>query len=320
MCKAEEYDCEYNIYAKAHGIFTITKGSSRRHYILTEKGLKQAKIKEGEPVAYNMRTKLAVVEEATDSSIEIFVVDTENGETISSGIELPIFNDLSRDENGRFSLLQYPTVESGCITDDGTVILLVSYVSAPILNDRGDFLFVYEKGDAKKVEKYVFPDLQTLEKNIENRMNPGFEESPLGIQCGKDGSIYLFSAKIWGSAYFHEQVPPVYALEKLNLTPQDGKTDITPFAFVAFNGLSSYYYSEKDETFYAFLSGESGEDASVLRTLKFGESEIPDEIIKKSVGRFIFSGTEDGRPLVFFLKDRNGADEEQRLELLDLQF
>ena len=323
VCKAEEHDCEYNIYAKARGILTVTKGSSRKHYVLTEKGLKKAVVKEGEPVSYNPRTKLAVVEERTDSSVEISIVNTENGKIIFSGIEIPVFDEVHDEENEEFALLSSPTVESGCVADDGTVILLVDYEQPKILRSkRFDFLFVYEKGDAKKAKKYVFPNLwnsQEKESSETERPEAGFEESPLGIQCGKEGAIYLFSAKIWASGYFSESVPPIYAHEKLNLNPKDGEANITSGDFIAFNGISSYYYSEKTKTLYTF-SINAVSDAAVLRTLKLGEYETPGEIVEKEDGRFLFSETADGKPLVFFVKNRKGAGEEQRLELLDLQF
>jgi len=323
VCKANEHDCEYDIYPKAGEILTVTKGSSRKHYILTENGLKKAKIKEGEPLAYNPVNKLAVIEEKTDSSIEVSVIDTENGKTVSSGIEIPIFEEEHEEENEKFSLLSSPSVESACITGDGTVILLVDYDQMPtdLYSEHFSFLFVYEKGSAKNIRKYAFPNsekkhfLHTLLR--EEAPQIGFEESPLRIQCGKNGEIYLLSAKIWESDYTGT-FQSVYNLEKVDLDPQEGKSNITHAALIAFDEMQSCYYSEKEKRIYAFLKqGKSAENA-VLRTLELGESEIPDKVIEKEDGRFFFSETKDGSPLVFFLKNRKNAGEEQRIELIDI--
>jgi hypothetical protein len=91
-----EYDCNYQ--HKIPGIITLTKGSSRKHYILTENGMKKTKIEEGEPVAYNPETSAVIVKEVTDSSIDLFAVNALNGNIISSEI---VLKPERTDKNGK---------------------------------------------------------------------------------------------------------------------------------------------------------------------------------------------------------------------------
>ena len=121
VCKISEYDCDFQQHTA--GIITITKGSRRKHYILTEKGMVRAEIKEGEPLSYNPVTGTALVKEVTDSSIDVFTVDARSGHELSSVISLKP-KMTGRDGKPFFAL---PTLLSGCTMNDGTILLLVNY-------------------------------------------------------------------------------------------------------------------------------------------------------------------------------------------------
>ena len=166
ICKNSEYDCDYQ--HKIPGIITVTKGSSRIHYILTPKGLKKAEIKEGEPIAYNPETGAAVIKEATDSSIDIFTVDTENGKELSS--EIPLKPEKSLNEKGK-TFYAFPKLLSSCVQNDGTIALLVQYEnllsdSSRIISDPRHYseesatisvsLYLYEKGRQKERSAIIF--------------------------------------------------------------------------------------------------------------------------------------------------------------------
>lgn len=319
LCKAGDFSCEYEY--NTPGFVTVTQGSRRRHFILTRNGLRGSKIKEGEPVAYNPANKLAAVEERTDSSIEVSIIDTESGETVSSSIEFPIFEHEHKEENEAFGTLTYPSIESACITDNGTLVILVDYDQPPMnsYSEHYDFIFVFEKGNAGNIKKYVFPDSWSLKGDTltgKNSYQTDFEESPIKIQCGRNGEIYLLTAKLWGNSYTRNAFPPVYNLDGIDLNPQKGKANITNIALIAFDKMHSFHYFEKTKSIYSFLKGEDDENA-VLRRLDLGEYEITDKPIEREDGRFLFSETPDGKPLVFFVKTRKNI-EEQRLELLDL--
>ena len=343
ICKAEDSSCEYEYHAP--GFVTITKGSRRKHFILTENGLKNSKIKEGEPVAYNPVNKLMLVKAITDSAIEISVVSSENGRTVSSGIELPIFkfsqDEIPYGETGDFEYLSIPFLWSGCLQDDGTVVLLVNYKEpdpnelihgrlARFLQKSYDFLFVYEKGDAQNVKKFAFPDRLT-QKNGETGVNSGVAEEPREIQCGKNGEIYLFSEKNWENGHDSDS-PDIYGIfrpkysfplgwnfEKIELDSQKGSKNIENLGFIAFDERIYYnYFSEKKKRIFTFSDSRKSKEKVFLRRLELGESEIPYEPVEKEKGRFLFSETSNGKPLVFFVKTRKNAGEEERLELLNL--
>lgn len=342
ICKAEDYSCEYEYSVPK--FVTITKGSRRIHFILTENGLKNSRIKEGEPVAYNPWNKLMLVKATTDSSIEISVVDSENGRTLSSAIELPVFkfdqNEIPYGETEDFEYLSEPFLWSGCIQNDGTVVLLVTYKEpdpnemihgklARFLQRSEDFLFVYEKGNAKNVKKFVFTD-KFPQKDGETDQSRGFAEEPREIQCGKNGEIYLFSEKTWESEsssdapQFYGILHPKYSFplgwnfEKIELDTQKSAGNIENSAFIAYKERIYYnYFSEKENAIFTFSDDRESKKNILLRKLELGESEIPGSSLTKEDGRFLFSETADGKPLVFFVKTRKNSGEEQRLELLD---
>ena len=329
ICKAGDSSCEYEY--NALGFVTITKGSRRIHFILTEDGLKNSKIKEGEPVAYNPSNKLMLVKTTTDSSIEISVVNSENGKTVSSGIELPVFkfdqDQIPYGESEDFEYLSIPFLWGGCIRNDGTAVLLVNYKEpepndivngklARFLQKSYDFLFVYKKGDAKDVKKFAFQD--KLEQNN------GVAEEPREIQCGKNGAIYLFSEKSWEGEADYGILRPKYSfplgwhLEKIELDLQKNTENIEHLAFIAYQEQIHYnYFSEKEKTVFTFSDDSGSREKNLLRRLELGESEIPDEPVEKEGGRFLFAETPDGKPLVFFVRTRKNAGEEERLELLN---
>jgi len=336
ICKAEDYSCEYEYSVPK--FVTITKGSRRAHFILTENGLKNSKIKEGEPLTYNPVNKLMLVKAITDSSIEISVVNSENGKTLSSEIELPVFKfDQSKIPYGKtedFEYLSVPFLWSGCIQNDGTVVLLVTYKEpdpnemingklARFLQKSYDFLFVYEKGNAKNVKKFAFPDRFT-QQNDETDQGLDFAEEPREIQCGKNGEIYIFSEKNWGNETNYGVLHPKYSfpfgwnLEKIDLEPKEDTENIENIAFITYKEKIYYnYFSEKENTIFTFSDDRESKKNILLRKLELGESEIPGGSLTKEDGRFLFSETADGKPLVFFVKTRKNASEEQRLELLD---
>lgn len=343
ICKAEDSFCEYEYHAP--GFVTITKGSRRKHFILTENGLKNSKIKEGEPVAYNPVNKLVLVKAITDSAIEISAVNSENGRTVSSGIELPVFKfsqeEIPYGETEDFEYLSIPFLWSGCIQNDGTVVLLVNYKEpdpnelihgrlARFLQKSYDFLFVYEKGNAKNVKKFAFPDRFT-QKNGETDANSSLAEEPREIQCGKNGAIYIFSEKNWESGpdsdthdiygiFGRKYSSPLgWNFEKIELNPQNGAENIQNLGLIAYKEKIYYnYFSEKEKQIFTFSDDGESEKNVLLRRLELGEYEIPDEPVEKENGRFLFSETSDGKPLVFFVKTRKNAGEEERLELLNL--
>ena len=316
ICKAGDFSCEYE--HNIPGFVTIAKGSERQHFILTENGLKKSKIEEGEPLAYNPKNNLALVKETTDSGIEISIINTETGKTVSSEIRIPKFEKEHKEENEEFSRLTDPSIESACVTDDGTVVLLVTYEQLYNYSKELNFIFVYEKGEAKNIKKYAFRNSTNIdETTAEEDEIPGWsEDSPLKIQCGKDGGIYLLTAKIRRSDFALKSFRPVYNLDRVNL--KTGKTEFTNIAFIAFDRLHSAYFSEKEMKLYSFLNDPESKEKAVLRTLELGEYEFPDEPVEKDDGSFLFSETPDGKVLVFFVKNRKNSEEEQRLELLDL--
>ncbi|MBO4710797.1 hypothetical protein J5681_02635 [bacterium] len=316
ICKASEYDCDFQ--HQVSGIITVTKGSSRTHYILTEKGMKKAKIKDNEPIAYNPRTETALVKELTDSSIDIFSVDTSNGKMLSSEI---VLKPERINKNGE-PFLAFPNLLSSCIQNDGTIILLVNYENLLIDKtdskyseaalDSVDFLYVYEKGDSKKLKKYIFPQ----NKISDNEKNHDYSwEEPQTIQCTR-GNIYLFSEKHYANdeAFYHAS-RPIWLLRKINLNPQKEEKNITPFALIAYDDIRFAHYFEKENAVYS-ITCSLEEATGQLRVLRLNKGyELPEEVIEKKDGEFLFSETSDGKPLIFFAKTRNSV-EEQKLELL----
>ena len=335
ICKAEDYSCEYEYNAPR--FIAITKGSRRKHFILTENGLKPAKIKEGEPIAYNPANRLILVKTVTDSSIEISVVNSENGKTVSSGIELPVFKfdqeEISYGENEDFEYLSVPFLWSGCIQNDGSVVLLVNYKEpdpndsvhgklARLFQKSVDFLFFYEKGNPKNMKKFAFQD-KTAEDNGETGPDSGITEEPREIQCGKSGGIYLFSEKNWEGGTNFGILRPKYSfplgwnLEKIDINPPKDTENIESLALIAYKERIYYnYFSEKEKTVFTFSDDSESPKNILLRRLELSESETPAESITKEDGRFLFSETAGGKPLVFFVKTRKNI-EEQRLELLN---
>ncbi len=323
ICKNSEYDCDYQ--HKIPGIITVTKGSSRIHYILTPKGLKKAEIKEGEPIAYNPETGAAVIKEATDSSIDIFTVDTENGKELSS--EIPLKPEKSLNEKGK-TFYAFPKLLSSCVQNDGTIALLVQYEnllsdSSRIISDPRHYseesatisvsLYLYEKGGTKKPKKYLFPN----DEPSEGEVGDYFWEEPRYLQCsGKD--IYLFSEKNHAneiSLLYSSQ--PNWIMSKINLNPQKDEANITDTALIAYDNVIFNYYSKRENSVYTAAQA-SEKDTAVLRITDLNEGyELPEEPIEKENGEFLFSETTDGKPLIFFVKTRSHL-EEQRIELLPL--
>ena len=320
ICKNSEYDCDYQY--KVPGIITITKGSRRKHLILTEKGMKPAKIKEGEPVAYNPETGATIVKEVTDSSIDLFAVNAFNGETISSEI---VLKPERTDKNGKH-FFAFPKLLSGCVQNDGTIALLVQYEnllsdSSRIINDPQQYseegvsvaLYLYEKGETKKLKKYLFPDDEPSEGNLGDY----FWEEPKYIQCSEK-NIYIFSEKNHTNeiSLLHGSQPN-WILSRIETNNSEEETDIKNIAFIVYNDIWQNYYSEKENTVYSAVQA-SEKDKAVLRITGLSEGyELPEEPIEKEDGNLLFSETPDGKPLIFFVKTRNNQDE-QRIELLPL--
>ena len=315
VCKVSEYDCDYQHHTP--GIITVTKGSNRRHYILTEKGMKRAEINEGEPIAYNPETGTAVVKEVTDSSIDIFTVDTGNGKVLSPEISLKP-KMTGKDGKPFFAV---PTLLSSCVQNDGTVILLINY-EKPAFTGTGaasesyDLLYAYEKGDPKKLKKYIFPYDEDTEEDSEEKAGAYFWEEPKKIQC-RGKNIYIFSERNYaGGEFFHYDPQPAWVLGKLE---NDEKTEIKNIAFIAYDDIRFNHYSEKENAVYTDThASENEKEAAELRILKLDkDGELPEEPLKKEDGHFLFSETSDGKPLIFFVKTRSHLDE-QRIELLPL--
>ena len=327
ICRDSEYDCDYQHLVQ--GIVTVTKGSSRKHYVLTEKGMKPAKINDGEPVAYNPVTGAAVIKEMTDSSVEIFALDTRNGKKISSEIVLKPEKII---RSGR-SFSAFPTLLSGCVLDDGTMVLLVNYENLLIAGNSSihyseeaaesiDVLYVYEKGGAKKLKKYIFPQNESREEEEEYEDEDEevtldyFWEEPKKLQCtGKN--IRLFSEKQHANEFslLRGSEQPGWILSGIALNPEKSDPKITDAAFIAYDDIRFNYYSEKEKKLYIFT--RSLEDETVkLRILGLDSGyELPEEPVEKKGGEFLFSETPDGKPLIFFVKTRSGLGE-QRLEPL----
>lgn len=315
VCRVSEYDCDYQ--HKTNGIISVTKGSSRRHYILTEKGMKQAKIEEGEPIAFNPETGTAVVKQVTDSTIDVFAVDTRNGKMLSSEISL---KPKMTGKDGK-TFFAVPTLISACSMNNGTIVLLINY-EKPALIDSGaasesyDFLYVYEKGDVKKLKKYMFPYDEEPESGTEEKANQYFWEEPKKIQCGEK-NIYVFSERNYASGdllFYNPQA--TWILDKIDLG-NDKEIKISTLAFIAYDNILLNNYSEKENSVYSVTqsSGKEKETAE-LRILRPDEDgENPEEPLEKEGGDFLFSETSDGKLLVFFLKTRSHL-EEQKIELL----
>lgn len=316
ICKISEYDCDYQ--HNIPGIITVTKGSSRKHYALTENGMKKIEINDGEPVAYNPQTGTAVVKEVTDSSIDLFPVNTVNGKVLSSEI---VLKPERTEKNGK-PFFAFPTLLSGCVQNDGTIVLLVKYENLLIVKNSAspyseedaeniDFLYVYEKGDVKKLKKYMFPQNEISENET---ASGDFLEEPEQIQCA-DKNIYLFSEKIYAheEAFYHSS-KPVHLLRKINLEPQKEEKNITPLALIAYDDIHLSRYFEKENSLYT-VTRSSENEADRLHILRMNNGyELPEEPVEKGEGEFLFSETPDGKPLVFFVKNRKNAEEEQRLE------
>ena len=319
ICGISEYDCDYQ--HRIPGIITVTKGSSRVHYILTQKGLKKAEIKEGEPVAYNPETGAAVVKEVTDSSIDLFSVNAFNGNVISSEI---VLKPERTEKNGKH-FFAFPKLLSSCVQNDGTIALLVRYENllsgSSRTNDPQQYseeeisvsLYLYEKGNTKKPEKYLFPN----DEPSEGGFGGYFWEEPKNLQCtGKE--IYLFSEKNHAneiSLFYRSQ--PNWILGRINLNPQKDEANIDDLALIAYDDTLFNYYSKKENTVYTTVQS-SEKDKALLRITGLNEGyELPEIPVEKEGGEFLFSETADGKPLIFFVKTRS-HQEEQRLELLPL--
>ena len=324
ICGDSEYDCDYQ--HRIPGIVTITKGSSRKHYILTEKGLEKAVIKESEPIAFDPESGIALVKELTDSSIEIFTVNARSGKKISSEIVLKPERIEGKDGE---QILSIPTLLSSCVQNDGTVILLLNYENLPVIGNEYseaagetlDFLYVYEKGEMKNLKKYVFPQDENSEKEFEEAGVPIFEE-PREIQCiGK--SVYVFSEKTYGNMeeFFGKYYPqPNWLLSMVNLDMKKEGALLENIALIAYDDIRFNRYFEKEKLVYTLTHSSENDAADLLRVLKLNEGyEIVEEPFKKGDGEFLFSETAEGKPLIFFVKTREGV-EEQRLDLLTLGF
>lgn len=316
ICGVSEYDCDYQ--HRIPGIITVTKGSSRKHYILTENGMKKAEITEGEPIAYNPKTRTALVKEVTDSSIDIFAADTASGEKISSEIEIK----PKRTEKYGMPFLAIPSLLSSCIQDDGTIILLLKYDKLEF-NDSNTaaenrkVLHVYEKGEKKKLKKYFFPNEFTHKAKTHSVRNY-FPEEPQHLQC-RGKNIYLFSEKNHAtdiSLFYRSQ--PNWILNRIDFDPEKESVNIGYPALIVYDNISFNYYSEKENSVYTAVQS-SEKDKALLRITDLNEGyELPEEPIEKEDGEFLFSETPDGKPLIFFVKTRSHL-EEQRIELLPLQ-
>ena len=321
VCKTSEYDCDYQ--HRIPGIVTITKGSSRVHYILTQKGLQKSEIKEGEPVAYNPETGAAVIKETTDSSIDILIVNAKNGKIISP--EIPLKPEKTLSEKGK-NFYAFPKLLSACVQNDGTIVLLVRYEnllsnSSNIINDPQQYseegvtvsLHIYEKGEVKKPKKYLFPQNEPAEGSLGDY----FWEEPKYIQCtGKD--IYLFSEKNHANevSLFHGS-QPVWILSRIDLDSTKDDSSIIDTALLAYDDITFNYYSKKENRVYTTLHS-SEKEKTVLRITSLKEGyELPEIPVEKEGGEFLFSATSDGNPLIFFVKTRSHL-EEQRIELLPL--
>ena len=319
VCKTSEYDCDYQ--HRIPGIVTITKGSSRVHYILTQKGLQKSEIKEGEPVAYNPETGAAVIKETTDSSIDILIVNAKNGKIISP--EIPLKPEKTLSEKGK-NFYAFPKLLSACVQNDGTIVLLVRYEN--LLSNSEDnpkyseadpesihYLYVYEKGDVKKLKKHIFPQNEPAEGSLGDY----FWEEPKYIQCtGKD--IYLFSEKnhVNEVSLFHGS-QPVWILSRIDLDSTKDDSSIIDTALLAYDDITFNYYSKKENRVYTTLHS-SEKEKTVLRITSLKEGyELPEIPVEKEGGEFLFSATSDGTPLIFFVKTRSHL-EEQRIELLPL--
>ena len=318
ICRAAEHDCDYQHHA--NGLIAITKGSSRKHYILTEKGLKKTGIEEGEPVFYNPETGTALIKEETDSSTDIFTVNAGNGKELSSKISLKP-EKLTED---REYFISIPNLLSGCVQDDGTIVLLVNYAKSNLSYSESDteetvLLNVYEKGDEKKLKKYMFtPEEQPESDENENKHSGGFLwEEPKNIQCtGKE--IYLFSEKRYLDEFslFYRPVPN-WILGRIDPGSQKNEAVITDLAFIAYDDIYSKHYYKKQNAVAARTLSSREEKTETLRIIKLENGyEIPEEPLEKKDGEFLFSETPGGKPLIFFVKTRNRL-EDQRLELLE---
>lgn len=310
ICKASEYDCDYQ--HQIPGIITVTKGSSRKHYTLTEKGMERIKIKEGEPLAFDRKSKVALVKEFTDSSIDIFTVNTDSGERISSKISLKPKS--IKNENGK-PMLSIPTLLGSCLQNDGTIILLLNFEFADlgIKSESRDFLYVYEKGDRKKLKKYPF-----LQENRQKTAGQDdFSSEDLhNIQC-VGSSIYVFSEKDYDeSMYYSKYYPqPNWFLNKIILDTEKIEANIENLALIAYDDVRFNNYSEKENAVYTVM--HNSDKTTELRIIRLNDGyEIPDEPIEKTDGEFLFSETTEGKMLVFFVKNRTNPDEEERLELI----
>lgn len=316
VCKVSEYDCDYQ--HQTPGIITITKGSSRKHYILTEKGMKRAEIKEGEPIAYNSETGTAVVKEVTDSSIDIFTVDTGNGKVLSPEISLKP-KMTGKDGKPFFAV---PTLLSSCVQNDGTVILLINYEKPAFSGSKAasesyDLLYAYEKGDPKKLKKYIFPYDEDTEEDSEEKAGAYFWEEPKKIQC-RGKNIYIFSERNYsGGEFFRYDPQPAWVLGRLDTALGGEETRIENIAFIAYDDIRINHYSEKENTVYTDAhSSENEKETAELRILKLDkDGELPEEPLKKEDGHFLFSETPGGKHLTFYIKTRSRL-EEQRLEPL----
>lgn len=315
VCKVSEYDCDFQQHTA--GILTVTKGSSRKHYILTEKGMKRAEIKEGEPVAFNPVTGAAVVKETTDSSIDIFTVDTRSGNELSSTISLKP-KMTGKDGKPFFAL---PTLLSSCVMNDGTIVLLVNYekpqFSGPeAAAENYNFLYVYEKGDAKKLKKYTFPYDEESGDEAAAKRDEYFWDEPKNIQCSGE-RIYIFSERSYtGGEFFFYRPQPNWVLNQIDIRPQQEESVLTPVALIAYDNVLFNLYSEKENTVYSLIHF-SEKEKEVLRTLNLADGyELPDEQLERENGEFLLSVTPDGRILVFFIKIRGSIEEEEKIEPL----
>ena len=317
VCKISEYDCDYQ--HQIPGILTVTKGSSRKHYILTEKGMKKAEIKEGEPLSYSPKTGVSLIKEITDSSIDVFAVDTKSGKTVSSEIVLK----PERTEKDGKPFFAFPKLLSGCIQDDGTINLLVNYENLLLTKDPKmpyseedaeiiDFLYVYEKGEAKNLKRYAFPQNEPSEGDFGDY----FWEEPKFLQCAGE-ALYIFSEKQHANEISLFYTPqPNWILSRAGTQKEEGK--ITDMALIAYDDITFNYYSKKENALYT-IARSSEKDKAVLRITGLSEGyELPESPVERKSGEFLFSETTDGKPLIFFIKARGSIEEEQRIELLPL--
>ena len=313
VCKVSEYDCDYQQLTA--GILTVTKGSHRRHYILTEKGMRRAEINEGEPVGFNPETGIAVIKEVTDSSIDVFTIDTRSGKETSSAISL---KPKMKGKDGK-PFFALPTLLSSCVMNDGTVVLLVNYdkpqFSGPeAAAESYDFLYVFEKGDPEKFKKYAFPYDEGSDDETDEEPEYFWDE-PRNIQCiGEE--IYLFSERSYaGGGFFFHNPQQNWILSRIKTAPQKEEPDMTPLAIVAYDNVVFNFYSVEENAVYSIL--HYSEEMEALRKLHLTDGyELPDEPLEKENGNFLLSAAPDGRMLVFFLQTRASIEEEQRIEPL----